>query len=169
MDLLTDSEAFRELLDGLSLTLTGWAAKDALAQAYFIALRDLPLREVKANIERLLRTATKATKFPHPCELRNEPVSPTADARLAALEERSCRQWRRRMDADPIQTAIELRIARAARKTVITPEDDPARASWDAEYRHWAGLRHAPREQQERALATVSNGVSARDPGRKIP
>lgn len=72
----------------------GKAYTDPLAKAYWRALRDIPLDELQANVERILLNAKADTKFPKPAALRSSPP-PTQqvinDPEFRAMEERSIR------------------------------------------------------------------------------
>ena len=63
---------------------------DALAQAYWRALRDVELEEIQAHVERILLNANGDTKFPKPVNLRDKPraVAPEANSaeQVAAKE-----------------------------------------------------------------------------------
>ncbi len=153
MDTIKDSESFRELLDGLSLTLTGFPAKDELAQAYWSALKDVRYSEVKANVERIVRCATKDTRFPRPAELRD--TAPTLErysAAFEAAERASAATWDDLRRRDPIEYQIQLRIAKCARALAATPTDDITYTDWQREYARWNALRYAPRADKERAV-----------------
>lgn len=161
MDTQADSENFRELLDGMCLMWYGWPAKDEMAQAYFAALRDVRFSEVKENAQRIMRSMTKATPFPKPVELRNEPVSsttPAIDAAHRIANERSARHWQDFMRQEPVTAQIEWRIARAARMMANLPEGDTARAEWEREYQRWIVLRYATDTDKTRALGVNEHG-----------
>lgn len=71
---------------------------DALGQAYWRALQDIPLTELEANVERVLLNATKETKFPRPSELRTTPApraqsSVESDPALKKAFERNKANW----------------------------------------------------------------------------
>lgn len=70
---LEEFESFKGELKQLCASL-GKPYTDALAQAYWRALQDIPLHELEANVERVLLNATKETKFPRPSELRTSPA-----------------------------------------------------------------------------------------------
>lgn len=75
MDSMTDKAPFAKLLDQLCATWNRPAASSEMQEAYWRALRDVRLPEVKANVDRILRVAGKRDPFPKPAELRNEPPS----------------------------------------------------------------------------------------------
>ena len=81
---LDEFDAFKAELKQLCASL-GKAYTDPLAQAYWRVLRDVPLSEVEANVERILMTASKDTKFPKPTELRTTPTSHQAELPEGAL------------------------------------------------------------------------------------
>lgn len=56
---------------------------DALAQAYWRALRDVDLEQIQAHVERILLNATGDTKFPKPAQLRDKPRSVAPEANSA--------------------------------------------------------------------------------------
>lgn len=65
---------------------------DALAKAYWRALKDASLDEVQAHVERVLLTATSETKFPKPAQLRSTPPRISqrcADPEFREAEKRS--------------------------------------------------------------------------------
>jgi len=153
MDTIKDSLAFRELLDGLSLTLTGFPARDELAQAYWSALRDVRFSEVKANVERILRCATKDTRFPRPAELRDcAPTLERHSAALEAAERTSAASWDELKRRDSVEYQIQLHIAKCARALACTPTDDITYTDWQREYARWNCLRYASRADKQRAV-----------------
>jgi hypothetical protein len=109
---------FRELLDELCATWDRPPAKDELVRAYWDALKDVRFSEVRANATRILRTATKDTRFPKPAELRNTaPIEKSATAQAAQTEaERRCiRNWGEFAKRDLQLHNIELGIAQCGR------------------------------------------------------
>lgn len=66
-------DSFKGELKQLCASL-GKPYTDSLGQAYWRVLRDVPLAELEANVERILLSATKDTKFPKPVELRSTPT-----------------------------------------------------------------------------------------------
>lgn len=93
----------KQLCAALSKTYT-----DALGQAYWRVLRDVPLAEIEANVERILMTATRETKFPKPMELRTTPTA-IAQACPANAEQLNQEVWREKFRADPVRAEIDLR------------------------------------------------------------
>jgi hypothetical protein len=81
---IDEFDAFKAELKQLCASL-GKAYTDPLAQAYWRVLRDIPLTEVEANVERILMTATKDTRFPKPTELRSTPTAQQAELPEGAL------------------------------------------------------------------------------------
>lgn len=156
MDPRTDGEAFGKLIDQLYATYReGHKAPDALRDAYWKALRDVPLAEVKANVERFITIAKPESTLPRPAALRNNPVSMSAAPTFATerAERATARNWEDLRRRDPIAHQIEWRLAVAARR-LIDP-DDEEHTEWVAEYRRWSSLRYAPRDEQEAAVRKV--------------
>ena len=111
-------DQFRELLDQLCATGDRPPAKDELVKAYWDALKDVRLSEVRANATRVLRTATSSTRFPKPAELRNSaPMeqTPAAAAVQSDAERRSVRNWGELAKRDIQLHNIELGIAQCGR------------------------------------------------------
>lgn len=73
MDSMTDKAPFAKLLDQICSAWNKPPATDVMQETYWRALRDVRLPEVRANVDRILRTAGKRDPFPKPSELRNEP------------------------------------------------------------------------------------------------
>jgi hypothetical protein len=118
MNQLTEYEPFRALLDGLCATWDRPPAKDEMVSAYWNALKDARYGEVKSNVERLIRTATRDSKWPRPGDLRNEAPSnvlPSREAEFKSCEQKCSRSWDERMHKDPELTGIELAIAKTDR------------------------------------------------------
>jgi len=95
-------EAFGAELKQLCASL-GKPYTDPLAQAYWRALRDIPLDEVQANVERILLNATKDTRFPRPAQLRTTPPAPrdAIDPKMREIEERAIRNLEELRQKDP--------------------------------------------------------------------
>lgn len=70
---IEEFDNFKSELKQLCVSL-GKPYTDALGQGYWRVLRDIPLAEIEANVERILMSATKDTKFPKPTELRSTPT-----------------------------------------------------------------------------------------------
>ena len=156
MDNQVDGKRFRELMDQLHAAFKeGFKANDALSDAYWKALRDVPFTEVKANVERFIATATRDTPFPRPAMLRNAPPKilssglPTP-AQLKA-ERDSVRRWRELKKTDPIAFEVEWRAARAFTAMAQCEDGSDEYADWLQQYRRWGDLRYASRTEQEEA------------------
>jgi hypothetical protein len=153
MNQLTEYEPFRALLDGLCATWDRPPAKDEMVLAYWNALKDARYGEVKGNVERLIRTATRDSKWPRPGDLRNEAPSnvlPAREAEFKACEERCARNWDVRMRADSELTGIELAIAKTDRVLAGEHQGSPIYAvALDENYRYRNQLRqlHYSRRQ----------------------
>ena len=121
---------------------------DALAQAYWRVLRDAPLSEIETNVERILLSATRDTKFPAPAELRNEAPSmrrtPAMDAEFTKIEERSARTLDELRERDSDLWRLEVSIARTGR---ILAMCDPGTPQYDE-----ASRRDRVYRDQRRAL-----------------
>jgi len=156
MDTQRDFKPFQDLLDELHETLrNGFKAPDALVRAYWDALKDVSLAEVRFHVKRIMATATKQTSFPLPRELRNHAhaLDTAGDAKRDACERASIRGWEQMRAADPVRWRIEVGIARAARELATRSPDDPGFDDWTREFQRWASVRYAPRAEQERACA----------------
>lgn len=132
MNQLTDYEPFEKLLDALCATWDRPPAKPEMVAAWWTALKDARFGEVKGNIERLIRTATRDSKWPRPGDLRNEPptnVLPAREAEFKACEERCARKWDERMRKDPELTRLELAIAKTDRLLASDYIGSPAYAA----------------------------------------
>jgi hypothetical protein len=156
MDRQRDFAAFQKLMDQLCAALRGWReAGDAFINAYWDALRDVPLAEVQANVKRIIATATKDTPFPKPRDLRDRApaIENVHDSRRDAATRVNETTWRELRATDPVRFQIEFGIARAAREMAAISIDDPGFAECQREYQHWNSVRFAPREVQEAAVA----------------
>lgn len=139
--LSTEFEPFRELLDQLSVTWTGFAAKDELIQAYWKALTDVRLSEVRSNVERILRTATGKQPFPKPAELRNQAPheqNAAAHAVFAAAEERCMRNLEVLKRSDPENWKREVQLRKLDRILATEWEGSPIYAQ---ALKEWRALR----------------------------
>lgn len=137
MDTMRDQDDFYVLLDQLSVTWTGFAAKDEMRQAYWGALRDARLSEVKANIERILRTATGRQSFPKPAELRNVAPhipTPAAEATFQACEERCVRNLEELRKEDPDKWRYEVQQRQLDR---IIATQHPGSSMYEAALNEW--------------------------------
>lgn len=118
MNLMTDYDPFTKLLDGLCATWDRPPAKEEMLSAWWNALKDAPYAEVKRNVDRLIKTATRNSKWPRPGDLRDQVPSvalPVHEAEFKAMEERCARNWNERLRMDQELTRIELAIARTDR------------------------------------------------------
>lgn len=119
---LEEFEDFRAELKQLCATL-GKAYTDALAQAYWRALKDASLTEIQANVERILLTQNKDAKFPKPFELRSTPTTRgqegLPDHALKLNEE----AWREKFSKNPEQAEREHRWCRLQRMLASEPEN----------------------------------------------
>jgi hypothetical protein len=113
--IIQDFDDFKSELKQLCAVI-GKTYTDAMGQGYWRVLKDVEFREVKANVDRILKSATKDTKFPRPCDLQDHgpgmPRSAETEGALKQAEERCIRNWDERMRKDPELTAIDLKIAR---------------------------------------------------------
>jgi hypothetical protein len=129
MDTMRDFEPFRLELDKLCATFDRPPAKDELVEAYWASLRDVRFTEVQRNVARILRTATKETKWPKPGDLRDAAPeegsrrSASHEAACQAAEQRNIRHWEELRATDPELHQIELSIAQCGR---ILASDDPS-------------------------------------------
>lgn len=115
----SDFPAFESELKQLCAAVGPPRFSPPLAQAYWRVLRDTPLAEIVANVERILSSATRETKFPTPAELRNHVAqakrTPAMEEQLASAEALNARMWPAFQRIDPELCAIELNIAQAGR------------------------------------------------------
>jgi hypothetical protein len=157
VDTQRDFIPFRELMDQLNVALRGadFKASDALVQAYWDALKDCTLAEVRANVKRIIATATKETPFPRPTSLRSRPPCVSAappNPNVEHIERQSIRTWEALRRTDPLAWEILVRSARAARALMQLSEDDPGYEEAVREQSRWHVLRYAPRAEQEAAV-----------------
>lgn len=160
MDNQRDFKAFQELVDQLNAALRGgFKATDAMIAAYWTALQDVHLSEVRAHVERIIATATQDTPFPRPRDLRNRApmIAGPNDARGDAAQRMSEENWRGLRAQDPVKFEVEYRIAIAARELAQLDARDPGFEVAQAEFQRWMGVRYAPREQQEAFVARYVN------------
>lgn len=160
MDTQRDAKAFHELMDELCAALReGFKSTEPMRNAYWDALKDVPLAEVRFHVKRIIATASKETPFPRPRELRNHPHPMTRadDAKAEAVARASIRAWEEMRAADPIRWRIEVGIARAARALAELSPDDPGFDDWTREFQRWARVRYAERAEQERAVARYAS------------
>lgn len=99
---LEEFDEFSKELRQLCATLRK-AYTDALAAAYWRALRDISLDEFRAHVERLIQSATPETKFPLPSQLRTTPapVASGLDIKLREAEDISIRFLEQQRKEDP--------------------------------------------------------------------
>ena len=156
MDTHHDFKPFQDLMDELSAALRdGFKAQDAMVRAYWDALKDVHLCEVRANVKRIIATATKETNFPKPRDLRNRsPIieSQPHNAQADAAARRSAAMWRELRKRDPVEYEILYRISITARELAVMSEDDPGYVDCEREHYRWTSLRYAPRAEQEQRL-----------------
>ena len=98
-------DSFKGELKQLCASL-GKPYTDALGQAYWRVLRDIPLAEVEANVERILLTASRETKFPKPMELRTTPTRVSGQLPEVALKLNE-ESWRAKFAHNPELARIE--------------------------------------------------------------
>lgn len=124
----TEQKNFFELIDQLCATFDRPPARDEMRQAYWKALHDVRLSEVRANVDRLIRTATSTSRFPRPGDLRNEPVNekaPGEDAHYQDAMRRNGEMWPEWHRRDPELAALEHGISIAARTLARDHEGSP--------------------------------------------
>lgn len=137
MDAMRDQDDFYGLLDQLSVTWTGFPAKDEMRQAYWGALRDARLSEVRGNVERILRTATGRQPFPKPAELRNVPpheATPIAEANFQAAEARCIGNLEGLRKEDPDRWRREVQQRQLDR---IIATQHPGSSMYEAAFNEW--------------------------------
>lgn len=121
MDTQKDFEPFRKQLDALCATFDRPPAKDEMVEAYWNSLRDVRFSEVQRNVARIVRNATKDTKWPKPGDLRDQ--APDETSRRSASMEAAFREAEancvRNLDAmraqDPELWKLEVSIAKVGR------------------------------------------------------
>lgn len=116
--ILTDFDDFKAELKQLCAVL-GKSYTDSLGSGYWRALKEIEFREFKAHVDRVLKSASKETKFPRPCDLQDHPPAVTrsgeADSVFRQAEEACARNWDQRLKADPEFAGVELAIAKTDR------------------------------------------------------
>jgi len=144
MDTMRDFEPFRAEIDKLCATFDRPPAKDELVDAYWNSLRDIRLSEVQRNVARIIRTATRETKWPKPGDLRDAVPeegtrrSAAHEAAYRSAEERSARNWEEALRHDRQLAEVELGIARCGRILASDDQSTPQHAealSMDRQYR----------------------------------
>lgn len=151
-----DWDGFKALMDELNAALReGFKANDAQLSAYWEALKDLDLSEVRFNVKRIIATATRDTPFPRPSSLRNKPASiaPASDPLRERAERENVQRWEELRRTDPVGFEIQLRASRAARAMTLLDEADPDYADLARELYRWNSLRYAPHDEQVAAVA----------------
>lgn len=156
MNKARDFDAFQKLMDELNAAFReGFKANDAQLSAYWDALKDTDLAQVRFNVKRLIATATKDASLPRPAALRNSPpvIARPPDPKHEHAERDSIRRWEELRRIDPTSYEILLRSARAARALTSMSEEDPGYQDALYDLRRWDSLRYAPRADQEAAVA----------------
>jgi len=166
MDMQRDFQPFRELLDQLRAALGGgdFKASDAMLKAYWDALKDVSLTEVRDNVKRIIATATADTPFPRPNSLRRSAHAQrsfTPDAVHERAERSSYCRWDALRKHDVVEFTVQARIARLARELLDAAPEDPGYRETELEQARWCRLRYAPRAEQEAAV-TAHLGASRR-------
>lgn len=129
MDTMRDFAPFRAEIDKLCATFDRPPAKDELVDAYWNSLRDVTIAEIRRNVARIIRTATRDTKWPKPGDLRDATPeegtrrSAAHEAAYHSAEQRAARGWEDFRRHDPDLCEVELGIARCGR---ILAADDPS-------------------------------------------
>lgn len=129
MDTMRDFAPFRGEIDKLCATFDRPPAKDELVDAYWNSLRDIQLAEVRRNVARIIRTATRETKWPKPGDLRDavpEEGTRRSAAHEAGLEisaRRNMQNWEALRVTDEQLWRVEVMIAKCGR---ILAADDPS-------------------------------------------
>jgi len=153
MNRARDFKSFQGQLDQLCATyLEGRKASNALLEAYWYALEDVPIEEITANVRRLVAQAAKGAPLPKPRELRSRPA--LQDRNLPGID-MNLSGWEALKARDPVSFEVEFRLARAARELAGMSAIDPGYDEWTREYQRWAAVRYAPREVQDAALARI--------------
>jgi len=152
----TEQTEFFELIDQLCASFDRPPARDEMRQAYWKALHDVRLSEVRANVDRLIRAATSQSRFPRPGDLRNEAVSEkSASAEMAwrDVERRNADMWREWHERDPELAALEHGISLAARILASAHEGSPQYAEALREDRQLRDRRRAFLVERARAAS----------------
>jgi hypothetical protein len=87
-------------------------------------LRDIPLAEVEANVERILLSAGKDTKFPRPTELRTTPTRIASAISPEALKH-SEESWRWKAARNARLADIDLRYCQLQRVIAASSDNSP--------------------------------------------
>jgi len=134
MDTIRDFAPFRGEIDKLCATFDRPPAKDELVEAYWNSLRDVRFSEVQRNVARIIRTATRESKWPKPGDLRD--TVPDEGARRSAAHEagfdaavrRNERNWEELRKGDEELWRLEATIAKCGR---ILASDDSSSPQYD--------------------------------------
>jgi hypothetical protein len=123
-----DMDGFRSLLDAQALLFGRDKPDDLLLQAYWQALKDLPLETVKACAA---IHAKRGKFFPKPAELRPKSDRPDRDmaaerAHFATSCKSAERKWNEALKADPERTRWRLLESYVASIENRFHPDDPA-------------------------------------------
>lgn len=160
MDARTDGERFGKLVDQLyGLYHDGYKTPDAVRDAHWKVMCDLPWSEVKASYDRAIATAMPDKRMPMPNMLRVTPkhiegALPPSPAQERAHRD-SIRRWRALKASDPVTFEVEWRTGRALTAMAQCEEGSEEHCEWLREYQHWGRLRYAPREEQEQAVVNA--------------
>ncbi len=117
----TEQTAFFQLIDQLCAAFDRPPARDEMREAYWNALHDVRLSEIRGNIDRLIKLATRDSKFPRPGDLRDlreetpSQKSASAEAAFRDALRRNGEMWQEWHDRDPEEAALEHGIALAGR------------------------------------------------------
>jgi hypothetical protein len=126
MDSVADKGPFARLLDMLCATWGKPPATDAMQEAYWKSLKDVKLSEIRANVERILKTATKRDFFPKPAELRNDvPSVSRHDSNFEAAQAFSVRVLEEMKREDQEKWRMHVRLRYLDRLLVSEPHDSP--------------------------------------------
>lgn len=129
MDTIRDFGPFRGEIDKLCATFDRPPAKDELVEAYWNSLRDVRFSEVQRNVARIIRTATRESKWPKPGDLRDTVLeegtrrSAAHEASFDAAVRRNERNWEELRNSDEELWRLEVTIAKCGR---ILSSDDPS-------------------------------------------
>lgn len=155
--MLADFDYFREELKQLCAVL-GKSYTDAIGQGYWRALKHVELAEIKANVDKILRAASKETKFPRPVDLQNNAptIVPTGsdDKALELAIERCKRNWEERLRLDPEMTRIELAVAKTDLILAQQHESSVIYATALDENRRYRAHLQALRNQRRQVAST---------------
>lgn len=157
MDTQRDFAPFRELLDQLRAALGGgdFKASDAMVRAYWDALKDVTLAEVRDNVKRIIATATADTPFPRPNSLRRSAHAQRSyvpDVVHERADRSSFVRWEALRKHDVVEFTVQARIARLARDLLELAPEDPGFREAEREQGRWCRLRYASRAEQEAAV-----------------